>query len=104
MDDKSQQTETSTDDRVGGYLLRLLRLSPSRFRRGVRNLWLIGIVANIISFGFVAVTVQSVVMKNHNSQVKFIRVDGKAVHEKRDVRRDVMLNGALQKSQGKNDE
>lgn len=98
MADKDVKLLPSEDDRIKSYINKQFMESPKDFAKTTRNYLVAGALLNVLAFIYFAVGHFSILHENANTPLNLIRLDGVIVKEATDVRRDVMLRNALQKT------
>lgn len=91
----------SEDDRIKSYVNKQFMESPKDTAKYTRNYLIAGIVLNLFSFFYFAMGHIHIVKENASNPLNLIRLDGVIVKEGNDIRRDVMLRNALQKTSDK---
>jgi hypothetical protein len=91
------------DDRFTYYQESQRRMSPSRFARSTRLLWIIGAVLNIIATVLMTLAFKTTLDENASSSLNMVRVDGVKVEESFDMRRDVLINNTKNRMSIQND-
>jgi len=92
------------DYRIPVYVAEQCSQTPKSFIKEVRFNWVLGTCLNLAVLVFVLLSVHQVISENLNSKVKLTRIDGVHVEEGSDIRRDVLMNNALQRANGVNND
>jgi len=101
MSEKEFTQLKSEDDRIKSYVNKQFMESPKDTAKYTRNYLVAGIVLNLLSCFYFAMGHIHIVKENASNPLNLIRLDGIIVNEGSDVRRDVMLRNALQKTSDK---
>lgn len=76
---------------ISDYWVKQEQMSPFRYHQGVKRLWVFSIVIILASFILNEFSFHIVKSKNDASSVTLLRIDGFAIEESNDVRRDVLF-------------
>ena len=103
MADKDVQLLKSEDDRIKSYINKQFLESPKDFAKSTRGYLVAGAILNIFAFVYFAMGHFHIISENANTPLNLSSIDGVIVKEGQDIRRDVMLRNALQKTSDKSE-